>query len=246
MPERLQKIISQAGVASRRHAEELISAGRVTVNGKVVTELGTKVIPGRDLVTVDGKPLRGEKKVYLLLNKPKGVVSTLDDPEERKTVKELTKDVPARVYPIGRLDYNTEGLLLLTNDGELTNGLLHPSHEIDKTYLAEIDGQPTEETLDLLRAGIRLDDGVTAPARIRILGRDDAKNRTSLEIIIHEGRNRQIRRMCEAIGHPVAKLKRVQFAFLTLEGVRRGRYRYLETDEIARLKALAGLAERKG
>lgn len=244
MPERLQKIISQAGLASRRHAEELITAGRVTVNGRVVAELGAKVEPGRDIVAVDGRPLAGEEKYYLLLNKPRGVVTTLSDPRGRKTVAELVAAVPARLYPVGRLDYNTEGLLLLTNDGQLTHALTHPSHEIDKTYVATVAGRPTEEKLDRLRVGITLEDGVTAPAQVRITGYDPEADAATLAIVIHEGRNRQIRRMCEAIGHPVIKLKRTQFAFLTLEGVHRGRYRHLEPEEVSALKKLAGLAPR--
>ncbi|HMM21323.1 MAG TPA: pseudouridine synthase [Selenomonadales bacterium] len=243
MQERLQKIISEAGVASRRKAEELITGGRVTVNGKVVSALGTKVVRGRDTIAVDGKPLGIVKKFYILFHKPKGVITSLHDPEGRKTVADYIADIPARLYPVGRLDYATEGLLLLTNDGELTNALLHPSQEIAKTYWAEVAGIPAEEKLDLLRAGIRLDDGPTAPARVRILDRDEDKNRAQLEIIIHEGRNRQVRRMCEAIGHPVNKLKRVKFAFLTLEGVRRGKYRHLEREEVTRLKELAGASK---
>ncbi len=244
MPERLQKIISQAGVASRRHAEELILAGRVTVNGRVVAELGAKVEPGRDIVAVDGRPLAGEEKVYVLLNKPRGVVTTLSDPRGRKTVADLVAAIPVRLYPVGRLDYNTEGLLLMTNDGELTHALTHPSHGIDKTYIATVAGRPSEEKLDRLRMGITLDDGVTAPARVKLTGYDQAKDAATLQIIIREGRNRQIRRMCEAIGHPVVKLKRTEFAFLTLEGVRRGRYRELTPEEIARLRQLAGKAAR--
>ena len=245
MQERLQKIISEAGIASRRKAEELIVGGRVTVNGKVVSELGTKVVRGRDTIAVDGKPLGIAKKFYILLNKPKGVITSLHDPEGRQTVADYISDIPARLYPVGRLDYATEGLLLLTNDGNLTNGLLHPSQEIFKTYIAEVAGIPTEEKLDLLRAGIRLEDGQTAPARVRILERDEDKGRTQLEIIIHEGRNRQVRRMCEAIGHPVNKLKRVKFAFLTLEGVRRGKYRHLEREEVDRLRELTGASKAK-
>ncbi len=245
MQERLQKIISEAGVASRRKAEELIVGGRVTVNGKVVSELGTKVVRGRDTIAVDGKPLGIARKYYILLNKPKGVITSLHDPEGRKTVADYISDIPARLYPIGRLDYATEGLLLLTNDGDLTNGLLHPSQEISKTYLAEVSGIPSEEKLDLLRAGIRLEDGQTAPARVRVLDRAEDNSHTQLEIIIHEGRNRQVRRMCEAIGHPVNKLKRVKFAFLTLVGVRRGTYRHLEREEVASLKELAGTAKSK-
>ncbi len=239
MPERLQKIISQAGIASRRHAEELITAGRVTVNGRVVVELGTKVEPGRDVVAVDGRPVAGEDKFYVLLNKPRGVVTTLSDPRGRKTVSELVADLPARLYPVGRLDYNTEGLLILTNDGELTHALTHPSHGIDKTYVTTVVGRPSEEKLDRLRLGITLEDGVTAPARVRLTGYDLETNTATLTIVIHEGRNRQIRRMCQAIGHPVEKLKRTAFAFLTLEGVGRGRYRHLEREEVDRLRRLA-------
>jgi 23S rRNA pseudouridine2605 synthase len=239
MAERLQKVISQAGVASRRHAEELITAGRVTVNGKTVSELGVKVQPGRDKVAVDGKELAAEKKFYVLLYKPRGIVTTMDDPEGRKTVSELVDDIPARLYPVGRLDYNTEGLLLLTNDGPLTHALTHPSHNISKTYIAQVVGKPAEEKLDKLRIGIRLDDGMTSPAKIHLTEHDNVKNVSTLEIVISEGRNRQVRRMCEAIGHPVNKLKRVKFAFLTLEGLRRGRYRQLDTDEIEHLKRLA-------
>ena len=244
MPERLQKIISQAGVASRRRAEELITAGRVTVNGRVVAELGAKVEPGRDVVAVDGQPLAGEGKVYVLLNKPRGVVTTLSDPRGRRTVAELVADIPARLYPVGRLDYNTEGLLLLTNDGDLTHALTHPSHEIGKTYVATVVGRPSEEKLDRLRIGITLEDGVTAPARVKLTGYDPEKNAATLQIVIHEGRNRQIRRMCEAIGHPVDKLKRTEFAFLTLEGVQRGRYRRLEPEEVDKLRQMAAKAPR--
>jgi 23S rRNA pseudouridine2605 synthase len=239
MRERLQKVISQAGIASRRHAEELITAGRVTVNGKIVSQLGAKVETLRDKVAVDGKPLASEKKFYILLNKPRGIVTTLRDPEGRKTVATLVKDIPVRLYPVGRLDYNTEGLLLLTNDGALTHVLTHPSHHISKTYVAEVSGKPSEEKLDLLRVGIRLEDGVTAPAKIRLLEYNDDNNTTKLEIVIFEGRNRQVRRMCETIGHPVNKLKRIKFAFLTLEGVRRGKYRQLLPEEVAELRQTA-------
>lgn len=242
MPERLQKVISQAGVASRRHAEELITSGRVTVNGRIVAELGAKVEPGRDIVAVDGRPLAGEEKAYVLLNKPRGVVTTLSDPRGRKTVAGLVADIPARLYPVGRLDYNTEGLLLLTNDGELTHALTHPSHEITKTYIATVTGKPGEQELDRLRIGVVLEDGATAPARVRLIDYDPEKNSATLQLVIHEGRNRQIRRMCEAIGHPVEKLKRTEFAFLTLEGVHRGRHRHLTPDEVTRLRQLAGKA----
>jgi 23S rRNA pseudouridine2605 synthase len=238
MLERLQKVIAQAGIASRRDAEELITAGRVTVNGKVVTELGTKIEPRRARVTVDGKPLKAEKYVYILLNKPKGVVTTLEDPRGRKTVADIVAKIPERIYPVGRLDYNTEGLLLLTNDGDVAYALTHPSHEIAKTYLVKVEGFPPEEKLDKLRVGIKLEDGVTAPAKINVVDIDQEKELTTLEIIIYEGKNRQIRRMCEAIGYPVKNLKRVQYAFLTLEGLRRGQYRQLLAGEVEQLKRL--------
>lgn len=239
MPERLQKVISQAGIASRRESEELIKAGRIKVNGVVVTELGTKVEPTRDKVAVDNKPIRTEKPVYILLNKPRGIVTTLHDPEGRKTVASLLPDISERIYPVGRLDYNTEGLLLMTNDGELTHALTHPSHEIDKTYRAKVLGRPPEEKLDRLRAGIKLEDGLTAPAKVNAVEYDREKDLTTVEIVITEGRNRQVRRMFEAIGHPVRQLKRVKFAFLTLVGVRRGAYRHLEADEVETLKNIA-------
>lgn len=236
MLERLQKIIAQAGVASRRDAEELIKAGRVTVNGKIVTELGTKVDPKRDRVAVDKKLIKAEKYLYILLYKPKGVITALEDPQGRKTVADLVADIPERIYPVGRLDYNTEGLLIMTNDGDLTNALTHPRHEITKTYLAKVHGYPPEEKLDKLRIGIKLEDGVTAPAKVNIVAIDQEKELTTLEIVIYEGKNRQIRRMCEAIGHPVKNLKRVKISFLTLEGLRRGQYRHLLASEVEELK----------
>ncbi|EAX46547.1 pseudouridine synthase [Thermosinus carboxydivorans Nor1] len=239
MPERLQKILSQAGIASRRAAEKLILDGRVAVNGKIITELGAKVDWPRDRVTVDGKPIAAEAPVYILLNKPKGVITSLKDPRGRKTVIDLLKDVPERVYPVGRLDYNTEGLLLLTNDGDLTHALTHPSHEIKKTYVSKIAGLPNEEQLDRLRAGIKLSDGMTSPAAVRLLDFDPVKQVAVVEITIHEGRNRQVRRMFEAIGHPVKSLKRTKYAFLTLTGLKRGEYRRLTPDEVASLKKLA-------
>ncbi len=236
MPERLQKFISQAGITSRREAEKLISSGRISVNGKVITELGTKIDPVKDKIKLDGKLITSEKLVYIMLNKPKGIVTTLNDPQGRKTVINLISDIPQRIYPVGRLDYNTEGLLLMTNDGDLTHSLIHPSRKIFKTYVAKVAGMPPEEKLDLLRAGIKLSDGLTAPAQINIIEFDREKNITSLEIVIHEGKNRQIRRMFEAIHFPVKQLKRVKFDFLTLAGLKRGRYRHLTEDEVEELK----------
>ena len=167
--ERLQKIISKAGLASRREAEKMIVEGRVSVNGKVVTELGTKIDIKKDKVFVDNKKIAIENMVYLILHKPKGIVTTLKDEKGRMTVIDLIKDVPERVYPVGRLDYNTEGLLILTNDGELTNKLIHPSFKIYKTYIAKVKGIPAEEKLDILRVGVRLEDGITAPAKVNII-----------------------------------------------------------------------------
>jgi 23S rRNA pseudouridine2605 synthase len=236
--ERLQKVLAQAGVASRRKCEEIILDGRVTVNGAVVTELGTKVDPTRDRIEVDGKPIASEEKVYLLLNKPRGVVTTANDPQGRKTVVDLF-DIPQRIYSVGRLDLDTSGLLIMTNDGELANGLMHPSREINKVYRAWVRGIVHLDKVKQLAAGIELDDGMTAPAKVRIL--EKGSDETLLEIIIHEGRNRQVRRMCDAIGHPVKSLQRVQYAFLKLARLRYGEYRELTPEEVRRLYAVAGI-----
>lgn len=229
--ERLQKLIAQAGIASRREAEKIIAAGRVTVDGKVITELGAKADPAQNKIRVDGKILRFDaEKIYLLLNKPRGYVSTAKDERGRPTVLELVKEIPARVYPVGRLDLNSEGLLLLTNDGELTNALIHPSFKVDKTYRVRLASAATEENLDKLRAGIELEDGLTAPAEISRLSAD------TVEITIHEGRNRQVRRMFAAVGCDVKRLRRIKFAGLTLEGVGSGKFRHLTAAEISALK----------
>lgn len=237
MAERLQKVISQAGVTSRRDAEKIITAGRVKVNGKTVSELGTKV-ELEDVIKIDGKAINREKLVYVLLNKPKGVVTTLKDPEGRETVASLVKDISERIYPVGRLDYHTEGLLLITNDGNLTQAITHPRHHIPKVYEVKVLGLPSDEQLDKLRQGIKLEDGLTQPAKVILLNRDQVKNVSELEVTIFEGKNRQIRRMFEAIGHPVRDLKRTKLAFLTLVGVKRGAYRLLTADEVRRLKSL--------
>lgn len=236
--ERLQKVISQAGVASRREAETLIKEGRVVVNGKVVTELGTKVDINKDKVRVDGKLIASQENIYILMNKPKGVITSVKDDRGRKTVIDLLEGVSQRVYPVGRLDYNTEGVVLLTNDGELTNSLIHPKYKVYKTYIAKVQGIPSEDQLDLLRIGIKLEDGVTAPAKVNIQDIDPSHNITTFEITIHEGKNRQVRRMCDAIGYPVKNLKRIKFATLTLEGLRRGQYRLLSVDEVENLKTI--------
>lgn len=239
--ERLQKIISQAGIASRRAAEKMILEGRVRVDGKVVRELGTKVNPAAHTISVDGRPIKGEEQhVYLLLNKPKGYLSTAKDDRGRRTVLDLLPEVKERVYPVGRLDNNTEGLLLITNDGTLMNGLLHPRFEVEKTYHAGVTGQLTEEKLQMLRDGLLLEDGMTAPAKVSLLPERE-RGFTRVSIAIHEGRNRQVRRMFAAVGCDVKALKRVRFADLTLKGVARGHHRTLTQEEVSRLYRLAGL-----
>lgn len=229
--ERLQKIIARAGVTSRRNAEKLILEGKVTVDGKVITELGAKADAQKNKIRVEGKLLKfDEKKIYILLNKPRGYICTAKDERGRKTVLDLLTGISERVYPVGRLDLNSEGLLLLTNDGELMNALIHPKFKIAKTYRARISGELTEEKLDKLRAGIELEDGLTAPAEIFWL------EENLVEITIHEGRNRQIRRMFAAIGCDVKKLKRIKFANLTLDSVKVGKFRRLVPAEIKNLK----------
>ena len=240
--ERLQKIIAAAGVASRRKAEELITSGRVAVNGQTVTELGTKADAERDHIRVNGKLLHGpERRIYLLLNKPKGYVTTVSDPEGRPTVMNLLTGVKGRVYPIGRLDYASEGLLLLTNDGSLAEKLMKAASHVPKTYLVKISGKPEESALAKLRAGVSIPSGDgkrrvrTAPAKIQIV--KDAPN-PWYEVTIIEGRNRQIRRMFEQVGHHVEKIKRVRYGSLELD-VPPGRYRQLKLPEIAKLLASA-------
>jgi 23S rRNA pseudouridine2605 synthase len=237
--ERLQKVLAQAGVASRRKCEQLIREGRVTVDDKPVTELGFKVDPAAALIKVDGKPIRAEKKIYVMLNKPKGVITSMTDPQGRRVVTDYLKGLKERVYPVGRLDYDTEGLLLLTNDGEWANLMTHPRYHIPRTYWATLDGIPHGDDLDKLREGIQLEDGMTAPAEVEYVD-VDLDNRTSvISITIGEGRNRQVRRMFEAIRFPVRKLKRVRFGTLQLGGLPRGKYRLLTPQEVIELKESA-------
>ncbi|MCR5176361.1 MAG: rRNA pseudouridine synthase [Anaerovibrio sp.] len=238
--ERIQKLISRAGAASRREAEKLILAGRVTLNGRVVSELGVQA-DDNDEILIDGVAInRKQPRLYFLLNKPKGYLSTVRDDRGRRTVIELLPEVNEYIYPIGRLDYDTEGLLLLTNDGELMNGLLHPRYEVNKTYLAKVKGTVMGEVLQKLRTGIMLEDGITAPAEVRFLEYNEKGNWSRIQITIHEGRNRQVRRMFSAVGHDVLALKRTAFAGLTLVGVSRGKYRELTGDEVAGLRHIAG------
>lgn len=240
--ERLQKIISQAGAASRREAERLILAGRVALNGGTVTELGVRAEPGKDEIAIDGKLLKQYvPKLYFLLNKPRGYISAVKDNRGRKTVVDLLNDVDEYIYPVGRLDYDTEGLLLLTNDGELMNGLLHPRYEIKKTYEAKVLGVLSDSDIRRLQKGILLEDGITAPADAGLVEKAEDNSTSTVKLTIHEGRNRQVRRMLQAVGHRVLDLKRTVFAGLVLSGVRTGSYRRLTTDEIAGLKKLAGI-----
>lgn len=237
--ERLQKLIAAAGIASRRHAEEIIAAGEVTVNGQVVTEPGTKADPARDHIKVRGRLinplLAGRERVYVLLNKPKGYLSAVSDPEERPLVTELVPPQLGRLHPVGRLDFNTEGLLILTNDGELTNFITSARNKVPKVYEVKVKGVPPEFSLEQLRRGVRLDDGVrTAPARITKTG--ETETNAWFEVVLHEGRNQQIRRMFDQIGHSVLKLRRVQIGHLRDEGMRPGEYRFLTPAELARFK----------
>jgi 23S rRNA pseudouridine2605 synthase len=246
--ERLQKIIAAAGIASRRHAEEMIQQGRVSVNGQIVSELGSKADAERDHIRVDGKLLQGpERYVYVVLNKPKGYVTTVTDPEGRPTIMDLVRRIHTRVYPVGRLDYSSEGLLLLTNDGALAQKLTHASSHLPKTYVVKVSGQPEDAAIERLRRGITLPPGPkpgkasrrdekpvkTAPAKIRQIREGD---NPWYEVTLIEGRNRQIRRMFEQVGHHVEKIRRVKYGPLQLD-VEPGKYRELTKDEVERLKA---------
>lgn len=237
MPVRLQKYLAQSGIASRRASEKIILQGRVKVNGKIVRELGTKVDPDIDKVEVDGALCRRRNnQIYILLNKPAGVVTTVKDPQGRPTVIDMIKDVKERVFPVGRLDKETEGLLILTNDGKLTYRLTHPKYEVVKTYIVHTEGIVKEGKIKALEKGVRLGDGVTAPAQVQII--KTLPNSTILEMKIHEGKKRQIRRMCETIGHPVIYLKRTQMGKLSLKGLKIGEWRFLNREEVAYLKNL--------
>lgn len=237
--ERLQKILANAGVASRRKCEELIRDGRVAVDGVVVTELGAKADPMRAVITVNGRPIRQEQKLYLMLNKPKGVITTMEDPKGRSTVRDYLKGIKERVYPVGRLDYDSEGLLLLTNDGDLAHKLTHPRHHVPKTYHATVERVPHGNSLDKLKKGIRLEDGLTAPAEVEYHDVDPDGKYATIAITIHEGRNRQVRRMFDAIHHPVTRLKRISFGGIPLGGLQRGKYRMLTSEEIRKLRDAA-------
>ncbi len=233
---RLQKFLASCGVASRRKSEELIRDGRVKINDKVVTKMGIKVDPETDSVSVDGKDIVLEgHKIYILLNKPEGYVTTVREQFNRKKVTDLV-DIPYRIFPVGRLDYNTSGLLILTNDGELTYRLTHPKFEVPKTYIAKIRGTPNKRKLNNFQDGLRIGDYITSPAEIKILEKIDGD--CLVEITIREGRNRQVRRMCSAIGHPVLKLKRIKMGKINIGDLKVGDWRYLNEEEIKYLKHL--------
>ncbi|MBL8612223.1 MAG: rRNA pseudouridine synthase [Myxococcales bacterium] len=240
--ERLQKILAQAGVASRRAAEALIKDGRVRVNGKVVDELGAKADPRSDRVEVDGKRLVAESRVYLVLHKPRGVVTTMSDPEGRPTVRSLLEAVGARVVPVGRLDFATSGALLVTNDGDFAAALLHPRGGVPKEYIVKVHGVMEERDLDLWRRGVELEDGKTLPAQAKLVRHEGDK--TWFTVTLREGRNQQIRRMGEATGFPVMRLSRLSFAGVTTEGLAPGRYRALTRDELMSIRKSFGVPKK--
>lgn len=229
--------MAEAGVASRRASERLIIQGRVKVNNKVVHKLGTKIDPQKDKVEVDDKVCNAiPKDLYILLNKPVGVVTTVKDPHGRPTVIDLIKGIDQRVYPVGRLDMDSEGLLILTNDGRVTYKITHPKYEIEKTYEVLVKGIVDNKKIKTLETGVKLTDGITSPAKVKILKTN--KNSTLLQIIIHEGKNRQVRRMCEAVGHPVLLLKRTHIGKLSLKGIKSGKWRHMTDEEIKYIKSL--------
>ncbi|MDY6843639.1 MAG: pseudouridine synthase [Thermodesulfobacteriota bacterium] len=235
MKERLQKVISKAGVTSRRGSEKLIQAGKVVINGKRATQLGTKVDPTKDVIRVEGKIITyHQPKIYIVMNKPKGYLTTLHDPQKRPIVTDLLKGVEARIFPVGRLDYDTEGLLFLTNDGDLAHRLLHPSSRIQKTYVVEIEGCLSPKEVSQLERGIHLDDGPSSSVTAQFVKKTNGGS--IWKVSIHEGRKRQIKRIFQKLGHPVRGLKRIKFGPLRLGKLVPGEYRFLTTDEIANLR----------
>jgi len=233
-PIRLQKHLAQCGIASRRKCEELIASGRIAVDGDVITEMGKKIIPGNHRITMDGRPVKNrEKTVYYLLNKPKGYVTTLSDPQGRPIVISLIKNASARLFPVGRLDLDTEGALILTNDGQFAQRVQHPSNETRKTYEAEIKGYPRRATLATLERGIVLEGKITAPAQVSLLARKG--NNSLIRITIHEGRKRQVKKMFAQLGHPVSHLKRTAYGKLFLGNLASGKYRQLDSGDLKKV-----------
>lgn len=236
--ERLQKVIAHAGVASRRKAEQLIVDGKVKVNGKTITELGTKVSQNDD-VEVNGVPIDKEEPVYYLLYKPRGVISSVSDDKGRKVVTDYLPEVKERIFPIGRLDYDTSGVLLLTNDGEFANQLMHPSHEVDKVYVVKTKGIPASEHMKQLKKGISHEGEKLKAVHAKVLSTDRQKNTAIVQVILHEGKNRQVRRMFDALGFPVDKLKRERYGMMDVQGMNAGDYRPLKPHEVKQLRQLA-------
>lgn len=234
---RINKFLAEAGICSRRNGDELIKRGKVIVNGQVIIEPGLKIDTEIDIVMCDGKKVQGsEKKVYLMLNKPCGVISSVKDQFGRKTVMDYIKDVNARLFHIGRLDYDSSGLIILSNDGDVSQQLSHPSHEVEKVYLAKVKGEPLNEAMNKFEDGIEIEGVKTAPAIIDIIKKFGSS--TDVRIVIHEGRNRQIRKMCEEIGHPVISLKRISIGDINLGNLKEGTFRKLTEHEITYLKGL--------
>ena len=240
--QRLQKILAQAGYGSRRACEQLILQGRVRLNGQVVTQLGTRANPQSDVIEVDGKRAQLPKQhTYILLHKPAGVVTTRRDPHATRTVTDLLQGVSAPVFPVGRLDADTTGALLLTDDGDLAYRLMHPRYGVPKTYLVEVRGEVGEEAICRLKKGVQLEDGITAPAQVQKVRYLTDRKTTLLRLTIHEGRKRQVKRMCQAVGHPVVRLHRERFGLLTLRNLPVGAWRYLTAEEVANLCRAVGL-----
>jgi len=240
MEHRLQKLLAAAGVASRREAEELITSGRVSVDGEVVTQLGAKADPECAVISVDGKPVElHPRKVYVVLNKPRGYTSTRRDPHAARVVTDLVKDAGASLYPVGRLDADSEGLLILTNDGDFALRMTHPRHKVPKTYRVEVRGLVAEDTLLHLARGIVLEDGMTAPAKLRLIALNTTRHASIVDITIREGRKRQVRRMFEAVGHPVIRLSRTALGNLKVGKLKPGEWRFLTQQEVESLLALA-------
>lgn len=233
--ERLQKVIAQSGITSRRKAEQLIVDGKVKVNDKLITELGTKVSTD-DKIEVNGVPLEKEQPVYYMLYKPRGVISSVKDDKGRKVVTDILVGIPERIFPIGRLDYNTSGILLLTNDGAFANQLMHPKYEVDKVYVAKIKGTPEKKDLSQMRKGVKSDKDILKAIDYNILSSDKTKNTTILELTLREGKNKHVRRMMEQLGYPVVKLKREKYGMLTLQGLQPGDYRQLTPKEVKQIR----------
>ncbi len=238
--ERLHKVMARAGIASRRRCEEMIVAGLVKVNGRVIKEPGTKVDPAADRIRVAGEALDPSlARQYILINKPRGYITTTSDEKGRKKVTDLLQGNNGRVYPVGRLDYDSEGLLLLTNDGDLTYALTHPGRQVPKTYQVRVAGVPEPVKLKQMEKGLLLEDGPTAPARVQFRG--EREGNALLEITLHEGRKHQVKRMCAYIGHPVMRLKRIRFGDLRIDDLKPGQYRHLTGEELKKLKEKSGL-----